>query len=71
MLADGRHAVDHIREARETIDIVLMDAQMPVMDGFEASTYVRKELNIQDLPIIAVTRRGSAPPTRKNAWPPA
>ena len=55
VLGDGRHAVEHIREAHERIDVVLMDAQMPVMDGFEASTYVRRELRIPDLPIIAVT----------------
>ena len=55
VLGDGRHAVEYIREARERIDIVLMDAQMPVMDGFEASTYVRQDLQIPDLPIIAVT----------------
>jgi PAS domain S-box-containing protein len=55
VLGDGRHAVEHIREAHDRIDIVLMDAQMPVMDGFEASTYVRQELKIPDLPIIAVT----------------
>ena len=55
VLADGRHAVDYIRRARERIDIVLMDAQMPVMDGFEASTQVRRDLGIHDLPIIAVT----------------
>ncbi|HMA49953.1 MAG TPA: response regulator, partial [Magnetospirillaceae bacterium] len=55
VLADGRHAVEHIREAHDRIDIVLMDAQMPIMDGFEASTYVRKQLGILDLPIIAVT----------------
>ena len=55
VLGDGRHAVDHISVAREGIDIVLMDAQMPVMDGFEASTYVRETLKIDDLPILAVT----------------
>ena len=55
VLGDGRHAVEYLREGREGVDIVLMDAQMPVMDGFEASTYVRKTLQIDDLPIIAVT----------------
>jgi PAS domain S-box-containing protein len=55
VLGDGRHAVEHIAEVHDRIDIVLMDAQMPIMDGFEASTYVRQQLGILDLPIIAVT----------------
>jgi CheY-like chemotaxis protein/HPt (histidine-containing phosphotransfer) domain-containing protein len=55
VLSDGRLAVDYLRLARAEVDIVLMDAQMPVMDGFEASTYIRQTLQIQDLPILAVT----------------
>jgi PAS domain S-box-containing protein len=55
VLGDGRQAVDYLRGARAEVDIVLMDAQMPVMDGFEASTYIRQTLQIQDLPILAVT----------------
>jgi len=55
VLGDGRHAVEHLAGAHERIDIVLMDAQMPVMDGFAASTHIREGLGIRDLPIIAVT----------------
>jgi PAS domain S-box-containing protein len=55
VLGDGRQAVDYLRSGRDGVDIVLMDAQMPVMDGFEASTYVREVLQIHDLPILAVT----------------
>lgn len=48
---DGKQAVDLVREHH--YDIILMDCQMPVMDGFEATTQIRQQLNM--IPIIALT----------------
>ncbi|NPD45949.1 MULTISPECIES: response regulator [unclassified Lentimicrobium] len=36
-------------------DLVLMDVQMPKMDGLEATLAIRKELSAKDLPIVAMT----------------
>ncbi len=45
--------------AREHIDLVLIDIQMPVMDGFECHDQIRKQVNY-DLPILAMTAYSDA-----------
>ena len=47
----GQHAIEVFKEHK--LDLVLMDLQMPVMDGFEAAKIIR-EIN-EDIPILAVT----------------
>jgi CheY-like chemotaxis protein len=55
MADDGKAAVEMIKT--KTFDIVLMDVQMPVMDGYEATKAIRNELKIPYtvLPILAMT----------------
>ncbi|MCH6257571.1 ATP-binding protein [Puniceicoccaceae bacterium K14] len=51
---DGRQAIDALK--REPFDLVLMDCQMPVMDGFSAAESIRNSnKNYRDIPIIALT----------------
>lgn len=50
---NGKVAVDEVANGK--IDLVLMDIRMPVMNGFEALHAIRTDLNITDIPVIAVT----------------
>lgn len=52
---DGRAAVYWLREHPRAADIVLMDVQMPVMDGYEATRQLRLLPHAQDLPVVALT----------------
>lgn len=52
-VANGREALDALK--KEHFDCVLMDIQMPEMDGLTATALIRADARHKDLPIIAMT----------------
>jgi PAS domain S-box-containing protein len=54
---NGKVAVEFLEN--ETFDLVLMDLQMPDMDGYQATKIIREKLKLQ-IPIIALTAHSSA-----------
>ena len=55
LAADGQQACERLRAMPQAFDVVLMDVQMPVLDGCQATHRIRSELGLTGLPIIALT----------------
>ena len=53
MALNGREGIDKVNA--EPFDLVLMDIQMPVMDGLTATQLIRADSRFQSLPIVAMT----------------
>ena len=52
---NGKVALEIIRNRKKRFDAVLMDLQMPEMDGYETTIALRKEFSRKELPIIAMS----------------
>jgi signal transduction histidine kinase/CheY-like chemotaxis protein/HPt (histidine-containing phosphotransfer) domain-containing protein len=57
---NGLLAVEAVAAADPLFDVVLMDLQMPVMDGYTATTRIRQDLQQLTLPIVAMTANAMA-----------
>jgi two-component system, sensor histidine kinase and response regulator len=56
LATNGRDALAKLRDpATPRCDLVLMDLQMPVMDGYEATQIMRDDPRLRHLPVIAMT----------------
>ena len=55
LASNGQLGVDAVASAAPQFDAVLMDIQMPVLDGYGATQLIRHELGLSKLPIIAMT----------------
>jgi CheY-like chemotaxis protein/HPt (histidine-containing phosphotransfer) domain-containing protein len=52
---NGWEAIEALENSTAPFDGVLMDGQMPVMDGYTSTQAIRKQPRFKDLPIIALT----------------
>ncbi|MEA2047218.1 MAG: response regulator [Campylobacterota bacterium] len=52
---NGQEAVDIVKESKINFDIVLMDINMPIMDGYTATQMIRLDSKYDTLPIVAFT----------------
>jgi len=52
---NGKEAVELVKNTDEVFDLVLMDINMPVMDGYTATQTIRYEKRFDTLPIVAFT----------------
>lgn len=53
--SNGQEALEMAK--KESPDLILMDMQMPVMNGFEATKHIRKIEDLKNIPVIALTAR--------------
>ncbi len=71
VVANGALAVDKVAashdddDVEQDFDAVLMDIQMPEMDGIEATRKIREDTRNRDLPIIALTAHATAEDRQK------
>ena len=52
---NGQEALEKLEHAAEPYNLILMDVQMPVLDGLETTRAIRRNSNWDHLPIIAMT----------------
>ena len=54
---DGIDALEHIQQSDKLPDILLLDLEMPRMDGYELASAIRADDSIKHIPIVIITSR--------------
>lgn len=54
-VSNGQEVLDWLQQHPDTVDIVLMDIQMPVMDGYATTRVIRQDPRWKNLPIVALS----------------
>ncbi len=57
--ADGQEALNKLKESEDVFDAMLIDIEMPRMDGYTLASEIKKYNRYKNLPLIAVTSRTS------------
>jgi chemosensory pili system protein ChpA (sensor histidine kinase/response regulator) len=52
---DGLDALEHVHERLP--DVILLDLEMPRMDGYEFAGYMRNDPRFREVPIVVITSR--------------
>jgi two-component system chemotaxis response regulator CheY len=55
---DGFEALDILEGIYKEIDLILLDWNMPVMDGYDVLVKLKEEENYKDIPVMMVTTEG-------------
>jgi len=56
-VANGKEAAD--KAAKENFDLILLDAMMPVMDGYDAYCEIRKNQALKEVPVVFLSARAA------------
>lgn len=57
---NGRQALDTLNAMEQTVDVILMDRMMPVMDGITAVRQIKDDKRLRNIPVIMITGAASA-----------
>lgn len=52
---NGREAIDQLNNIHPLPDIIFMDINMPLMNGFECLTLLKKDLRLKTIPVVILT----------------
>lgn len=62
---NGQEALEQLQKNCSDVGLVIMDWNMPVMDGYEALVEIRKDEKFNDIPVLMATSEGIAEDIQK------